>query len=55
MNFIFQRFIEVWTQRVSCKVNVTPFFAREPLHSYFDEPQKNEIYFLTQNIEAILF
>ena len=33
-------------QWVSCKVNVTPFtyFARDPLRSYFDESQKNEIY-----------
>ena len=22
------------------------YFARDPLRSYFDEPQKNEIYFL---------
>ena len=44
-------FIEVWTQYVPCKVNVTPilgvtYFARDPLRSYFDEPQKNEIHFL---------
>ena len=36
----FLRFMEVWTQRVTCTVN----FARDPLRSYFDEPQKNEIY-----------
>ena len=23
-----------------------PYFARDPLRSYFDEPQENEIYFL---------
>ena len=46
MNFIFLRFIEVWTQWVSCKLNVVPYFARDPLHSFFNEPQKNEIYFL---------
>ena len=58
----FLRFIDVWTQWVPCKVNVTPwiptkltwrrsgvtYFARDPLRSYFDEPQKNEIYFLTE-------
>ena len=48
MDFIFLRFIEVWTQGVPCKVNVTPYFARDPLRSYFYEPQKNEIYFLNK-------
>ena len=28
MNFIFLRFIEVWTQRVPCKVNVAPEGSR---------------------------
>ena len=48
MNLIFLRFIEVWMQRFPCKVNATPvtYFACDPLHSYFNEPQKNEIYFL---------
>ena len=50
--FIFLRFMEVWTQRVPCKVNVTPFgvtyFARDTLRSYFHEPQKNEIHFLNE-------
>ena len=28
--------MEVWTQRVPCKGNVTPeYFARDPLRSYF--------------------
>ena len=35
--------IEVWMQWVASKVNVT-YFAYDPLHSYFDECQKNEIY-----------
>ena len=46
MNFIFLRFMEVWTQRVPCKVLGVTYFARDPLRSYFHEPQKNEIYFL---------
>ena len=39
---------KVWTQWVQCKVNMRPFayFALDPLRSYFDECQKNEIYFL---------
>ena len=40
-----------------CKVNVTAFgltyFARVPLHSYFDEYHKNEIYFLTEFIKQV--
>ena len=28
MNFIFLQFMEVWTQRVPCKVNVTPEYER---------------------------
>ena len=42
--------MEVWTQRVPCKVNVkgVTYFARNPLRSYFHEPQKNEIYFLNK-------
>ena len=49
MNFIFLLLIEVWTQWVLCNVNMTPgvtYFARDPLRSYFDEQQRNEIYFL---------
>ena len=38
---VFWRFMEVCTQRVP---GVT-YFARDPLRSYFHEPQKNEIYF----------
>ena len=39
--------MEVWKQRVPCKVNVTPeYFARDPLRSYFHEPQKNDFFFL---------
>ena len=44
--------MEVWTQGVPCKVNMTPApwrhvnFARDPLRSYFHEPQKNEIHHL---------
>ena len=49
MNFIFLRFMEVWTQRVPCKVKVVTYFARDPLRSYFHEPQKNEIYFLNKS------
>ena len=37
--------MEVWTQRVPCKVNVT-YFARNLLRSYFQDPQKNEIHLL---------
>ena len=45
--------MEVWTQRVPCKVNVTlEYFARDPLRLYFHEPQKNEIYFL--NVAELL-
>ena len=33
---------------VPCKVNDVTYFARDPLRSYFDEPQKNEIYFLKE-------
>ena len=44
--------MEVRTQRVPCNVYVTPFgatyFARDPLRSYFHEPQKNEIYVLNE-------
>ena len=54
MSFFFLRFMELWTQRVLCKVNVTPYFARDPLCSYFHEPQKNEIYFLTQTFKMML-
>ena len=59
-NFIFLRFMEVWTQRVPCKVKgVTYFahdegvtyFARDPLRSYFHKPQKNEIYFLNEMVD----
>ena len=40
--------MEVWTQRVQCKVNVTPYFARYPLRSHFHQPQKTEIHFLNE-------
>ena len=33
--------MEVWTQQVTCKVSDA---ARDPLRSYFHEPQKNEIH-----------
>ena len=53
MNFIFLKFMKVWTQRVPCKVNGMPFgrqlHARGSLRSCFHEPQKNEIYFLNGN------
>ena len=30
------------------------YFARDPLRSYFDEPQKNEIYFLSDSKRGCL-
>ena len=44
--------MEVWTQRVLCKVNVMPktYFVRNLLCSYFHEPWKNEIYFLHKQL-----
>ena len=33
-------------QLVTCKVNDDHNFARDPLRSYFHEPQKNEIHLL---------
>ena len=46
MNFIFLRFMEVWTQLLPCKVNVTPFgghllwqIARDPLRSITETSQ----------------
>ena len=38
--------MEVWTQQVTCKVSDDLNFARDPLRSYFHEPQKNEIHLL---------
>ena len=40
--------MEVWTQRVTCKVSDRRHvnFARDPLRSYLHEPQKNEIHLL---------
>ena len=38
--------MEVWTQRVTCKVSDDLNFARDPLCLYFHEPQKNEIHLL---------
>ena len=41
--------MEVWMQRVTCKVAPEEHhinFARDPLCSYFHEPQKNEIHLL---------
>ena len=35
--------MEIWTQGVTCKVRDDLNFARDPLRSYFHEPQKNEI------------
>ena len=43
--------MEIWTQRVPCKVNVTP--ERGPLRSYFHEPQKNVIYFLNKYVRIL--
>ena len=34
------------TQRITCKVSDDLNFARDPLRSYFHEPQKNEIHLL---------
>ena len=53
--------MEVWMQRVMCKVsdalgsmNATgpeqSNASRDPLRSYFHEPQNNEIYFLIEFI-----
>ena len=51
MNFIFlRRVMEVWMQWVPCKV----YFAQDPLRSYVHDPQKNEIYFLTVDVLALL-
>ena len=33
----------VWTQRVTCKLSDDLNFARDPLRSYFYEPQKKKI------------
>ena len=38
--------MEVWMQRVTCKFGRHDNFARDPLRSYFHEPQKNEIHLL---------
>ena len=38
--------MEVSTQRVTRKVTDDHNFARNPLRSYFHEPQKNEIHLL---------
>ena len=42
--------MEVWTQRVTCKVSEPEGrhfnFTRDPLRLYFHEPQKNEIHLL---------
>ena len=42
--------MEVWTQLVTCKVSdaqrASHNFARDPLRSYFYDPQKNEIHLL---------
>ena len=58
INFIFLRFIKVWMQWITCKVSdswrshakwllkgITDFTC-DLFHSYFDEPQKNEIHLL---------
>ena len=58
MNFVFLRFMEVRKQRVPCKLNVTPlgitYFARDPLCSYFHEPQKNENYLFNEHFSLQL-
>ena len=47
MDLIFLTFIEVWTQWVPRKFNVTPeSFAWDPFRLYFDECQENEIHLL---------
>ena len=51
-NFIFLRFMEVWTQQIICKVSDA---WRDPLHSYFHEPQKNEIHLLYLHFVFTLF
>ena len=38
--FHFLRFMEVWTQRATYKISDDRKFARDPLGSYFHEPQK---------------
>ena len=44
------KFMEIWTQRVKCKVSdarrASRYLGRDPLRSYFHEPQKNEIHLL---------
>ena len=35
-----------WVPCKECDAFGVTYFARDPLHSYLDEPQKNEIYFL---------
>ena len=51
INFIFLKFMKVWTQRVTCKVSYRVNFARDPLRSYFHEPQKNEIHLLNLHFD----
>ena len=50
MNFIFLRFMKYERNGSRGKLTWRPlgitYFARNPLRSYFHEPQKNEIYFL---------
>ena len=41
--------IRTYSYFVPCKVKVVTYFARDPLRSYFHEPQKNEIYFLNKS------
>ena len=48
MNFIFLRFMEVWTQRVPCKVNVRASLTLHMTHCVNASMNlRNEIYFLT--------
>ena len=53
------RFMEVWTQRVTCKVNDTEGrhvnIARDPLRSYLHEPQTTEIHLLHLHCFYIVF
>ena len=38
---------DVWTHGVLC---IVTYFARDPLRSYFDEKQENELYYLNKGI-----
>ena len=55
MNFIVLRFMEYERNGSRAKLTWRPlgvtYFARDPLRSYFHEPQKNEIYFLNRHYQ----